>query len=152
MNTIIEGLYVSESKIIEDSRGALFQLGQGQFKNLIAVTIKDNKPRGGHYHKKAIDEVWTVSGCALWFFIDMRDESTSKGKVFSCRAEINADSGTLTRIQIPAGVYHIIWKLSNEPMMFIETKTMTYDERDYIRIPDDSISDLFKFKKENNLL
>lgn len=169
ITTDIEDLVIHRNRMFVDDRGALFQLAPNidtnphfpdGVKNLIAVNVFDKKPRGGHYHKVGADDVFTLKGLALWHFVDFRDEHVPR-KTFSCIVGFGEkvtpgffsdiptfyaeQEGGHAHIHCPPGVYHTVWSIGKESLIFVEGKTTEYNEEYYVRMPMQDIPELCDF-------
>jgi hypothetical protein len=175
IETGIDGLVVYKNKEpFIDERGSLFKLKPNQYNpdldikiaDLVNVIADDKKPRGGHYHKISQDHAWCFYGTALWFFVDFRDESLKEKSTFACILGLDGiDDGIfsdlpdfsikkikkMTHLNIPQGIYHIVWSLGDKPLMLTEAKTEEFNESDYVRISPDEIKEVIEFKKKYNL-
>ncbi len=175
IETEIEGLVLYKNKEpFIDQRGSLFKLTPNLYNSdleikiadLVNVIADDKKPRGGHYHKESQDHAWCFFGTALWYFVDFRNEKQKEKPVFACilgvdkiNNEVFSDIPDFSvnkikkmiHLNIPSGVYHIVWPLGGKPLMLTEAKTMEFDESDYVRIKPDNIPELVKFKKKYKL-
>jgi len=121
---------------------------------LVIITEKPLLMRGGHYHKTVMENVSQISGSSLWYFLDMRKNSSTYGteclylvgrlkgdtiiqKYITEKIEdsfFSKESDILTTIQTPPGIYHVVWSASNQASIFTEIKSNPYEENDYVRI------------------
>jgi dTDP-4-dehydrorhamnose 3,5-epimerase-like enzyme len=164
VHTSIEGLIINLNKVVADERGYLAEMMPGGllnpfckngFKNLyLSVATKKGVARGGHYHKSpdSFENFYCVSGVALWFFYDFRQNSKSydKSEVVivgekKIAENINKDlfkktnhkyflPEVMAQILVPPGVYHIYIPLSNEPVKIVATHSKSYDPSDYEKV------------------
>ena len=171
----LEGLLIYQNKMFTDERGSLFQLAPNidtnphfseGIKNLIAVKITDKKPRGGHYHLKGADDVWTLAGAALWHFVDFRSQVLPR-PTYSClvgsevvKSEILAELPRFlvatgqqvhAHIHCPPGIYHTVWSVGENPLIFVESKTTEFKEEYYIRLPFIEVPEVVDFKNKYHL-
>ena len=174
LKTPIANLLIRRNKVVMDARGYLCELAPGGLKdemlaagvsNLVAVgATKQFVPRGSHYHLTNIDNAWFVAGSAMWFFHDFRGASSSRGvnyavvvgyeappKRFSDLPHALIRDGVMAHIQIPAGVYHIMWPLTKAPAVLIETASVPYDEKDYVRMKPREVPGLMEFMQRYGL-
>ena len=162
IETGIPGLTISHNPVVSDTRGTLFPLAfEKNIANLIAVIAEGKEPRGAHYQRGAEKDIWHISGMGLYYFLDLQDESPTKGKSFACIIGYQEDAIPVSLRSLPTffiqknkatlhihgypGIYDLIWPLGTSPLIFVESKTMKYDERDYMRIPPDTIAEVRQF-------
>ncbi len=166
IKTNIDGLAIRINKVIADARGVLCELSPKGFeddffsagiRNLYAsIPTQKGIARGGHYHFRQIENLYTLSGTLLWIFADMRPESKTKENVYSVIVGWSApeeskglqvftiDKNQMAQILCPAGVYHIFAPLTDEKAIVIDASSTPYDKTDYV-YPD--ISSLPQVKK-----
>ncbi len=102
-----------------------------------------DRARGGHAHRKLNEMFMTVSGTALWILSDLRSDSTTFGKTAACilgwdePAQTHGlichtveKKGTLGRLRVPAGIYHMVCALG-KPFLSVALGTTVYDAADY---------------------
>lgn len=177
IETPVAGLIIYKNKVFGDARGSLMQLAPSiplnphfplGIKDLASgVAIDGTKPRGAHYYKTAEKDIWNIYGTALWYFLDMRDESPTKHAAYACIVGFREEEldnkfsdlpiffverlQWLPHFHIPPGVYDLVWKLGKEPAVFTETKTTIHDESDYVRIAPDDIEEVREFTRKYRL-
>lgn len=175
IQTNIKDLVIHCNKIIKDNRGILYRLAhnvesnpnfQGGIKNLIAVTCFDRSMRGSHYHKKANDETFNIHGLGFWIFMDLRKESPTYLEVYGCIAgsgelyskEFNdvpffntIQNNWLAQIHIPKGVYHAVLSVGNEPLTYIHSIDIKYDDSDSYKVDPNTLELLANYLKKYGL-
>ncbi|MBI2084155.1 MAG: dTDP-4-dehydrorhamnose 3,5-epimerase family protein [Candidatus Aenigmarchaeota archaeon] len=155
IKTDIEGLMIRLNKVLKDNRGFLAELAplgmQDPFfsagvKNVyISVANKKHIPRAGCLHKKTIENFYTLSGTALWFFWDTRKNSSTFNKVFSIilgseppsnarDPAITIEDSKMAHVYVPTGVYHVFLPLTDEPVAVLAMSSHPYDKEDYEKI------------------
>ncbi len=174
VETSIEGLKIKLGKVVPDSRGLLAELSPAgtahKFFNsginniYISSSEKKHTLRAGHLHYKNIENFYTLSGTALWVFVDLRKESPTYNKIFSVvlgskSMETNTDDPQYTldksqmaQILVPAGVYHAYWQLTDDPVIVLALASQQYDEKDYDRTPPSDIPNIREKVKSYNIV
>lgn len=154
INTNIDGLVIRLNKVVADGRGILCELAPKGFedelfsagiRNLYAsIPTQKGIARGGHYHLKQTENLFTLSGTLLWIFADMREGSSTKGNVYAVIVGMKrpADSkglptfvieqNSFAQICAPAGIYHIFAPLTDEATIVIDASSSPYDKSDYV--------------------
>lgn len=158
VQTGIEGLTIELQPMFGTLEGAVFHMLPGGTSNpeglggeildVYAFSAKGfGVPRGGHYHLKLDELFFTVSGTALWLFSDFRGGSPTKGQtvgviVGAGRPEEThglpafvLEDGSLPRVRVPAGVYHVLFPLTDARVTTVALGSTPYDKEDY-RYPD----------------
>lgn len=123
VNTFIEGLYVIEPRVFEDSRGYFFEkFSRREFENAVGPVnfVQDNESkssygvvRGLHFQKAPYAQAKLVScvrGRVLDVAVDLRPGSPTYGKHFSI--ELSGDNHL--QFFIPKGFAHGFSVLSEE--------------------------------------
>jgi len=155
IDSIIDGLLIRTNKVVRDNRGFLAEvmpagLGdeflQAGLKSIhVSVATEKNVARAGHLHRKNIENFFTISGTALWLFVDCRKDSPSFNKFYSIilgqrkNSQVDVPSYTIensqmAQILVPAGVYHIFWPLTDEDVTVLALASESYDKNDYEKI------------------
>ncbi|MDO8435540.1 MAG: hypothetical protein Q7S89_02560 [bacterium] len=151
----IPGLEFRENKIVGDPRGVLAELlpdGTGhplapRIGNVYAaIATGQYVPRAAHYHKKKIENAFTLSGTCLWVFKDMREGSSGAMQAVIAGATAPADShdipvytfdrGLMLHIHIEPWIYHILYPLSADPVTVVIAASEPFDITDDYRFPD----------------
>jgi hypothetical protein len=159
--TTIEGLELHHMKVVGDTRGMLVELIPGGSENPIlapgfgncysSIATGRHIGRAAHVHSELHERFFTLTGCALWFFHDLRDGSPSAGTSYavilgSDRPEeavldpvyVLADRD-MVRAVVPPGVYHAYWPLTDAPVVVVTAASLSHDDADYDRRSADSI-------------
>lgn len=153
ITTSIDGLKIRINKVVGDARGALCELAPKGFEDEMlsagvrniyaAVATQKGIARGGHYHFRQVENLYTLSGTLLWIFVDMRQDSKTSGKTFavivgwSKPADAKGiqfytiDQNQMAQIFCPAGVYHIFAPLTDEKAIVVDLSSVSYDKSDY---------------------
>jgi len=152
IETGIDGLKIKVNKVVSDKRGVLCELSKGETDDFLANGVKNiyasiatgkHIPRAGHYHFKNVENFYTLSGTALWFFKDCRKDSPTHGKEFkiilgfdksslsSKMPCLTIDNSEMAQILVPTGVYHIFWPLTEKPVTVLAIASEPYDKKDY---------------------
>ncbi|MBI2542909.1 MAG: dTDP-4-dehydrorhamnose 3,5-epimerase family protein [Candidatus Aenigmarchaeota archaeon] len=156
VETTIDGLRIKQGNVIHDSRGFLAELSptgvQNEFfkagvKNIyVSTSTKKNVSRAGHFHHKNIENFFTLSGTALWMFVDMRKDSPTYNKLFAVvlgtekptfipqDPVYTIDTSGMLQVLVPIGVYHVYWQLTDTPVTVLAIASEPYDKDDYERI------------------
>ena len=156
INTNIDGLLIRINKVVRDSRGFLAEILpsglednflQAGLKSIhVSVATEKNVDRAGHLHKKNIENFFTISGTALWLFVDCRKDSPTFNKFYSTilgqknpTSEKNIPSyiiedSQMAQVLVPAGVYHIFWPLTDEDVTILALASEPYNKDDYDKI------------------
>lgn len=175
IKTDINGLFIRLNKVISDARGFLAEMMpggaqndfcRGGFKNLyLSVATQKGIARGGHFHKASdsFENFFCVSGLALWFFYDFRQETPTQNNFVivivgeKSIADKNLDPEVakktphryflpevMAQILVPPRVYHTYIPLTDEPVKIVATHSKEYDPADYERIELAKITDSAK--------
>lgn len=156
IKTNIDGLQLRLNKVLSDERGFLAELApsgledpflQHGIRNIYtSVATGKQIARAGHLHKKNIENFFTISGTALWLFVDCRKDSPTFNNFYSVilgakKPNFEVDSPCYTvedskmaQALIPVGVYHIFWPLTDENVMVLAIASEPYDKEDYEKI------------------
>jgi len=168
VETGISGLKIKVNKVVMDKRGVLCELSAGENDNFLASGVKNiyasiatgkHTARAGHFHFKNVENFYTLSGTALWFFKDCRKGSPTHGKEFKIilgfdkpnvstkTPFLTIDNSQMAQVLVPSGVYHIFWPLTEAPVTVLAIASEPYDKDDYAR-PDSEIPTIDKILKE----
>lgn len=165
-DTVLEGLRVRLNKTVEDERGMLVELSPGGaakdpflqkgIGNIIAVqAAKRGVPRGGHYHMEAHENSWTIQGTGFWYFYDFNEHSKTYKKSTALLTGLKSaqtpkgievenytreNTGQIAQIFTSPYIYHLVIPIET-PLIFFETSSRAYDEKDYTRIKPEEIQD-----------
>lgn len=156
VNTNIDGLLIRINRVFRDSRGFLAEIApfgledtflKAGVKNIHAsVATEKNVARAGHLHKKNIENFFTISGTALWLFVDCRKDSPTFNKFYSIilgQKKPTSETSTpsyiiedsqMAQVLVPAGVYHIFWPLTDEDVTIFALASEPYNKDDYDKI------------------
>jgi dTDP-4-dehydrorhamnose 3,5-epimerase-like enzyme len=159
--TPIAGLDLHHTKVVGDVRGVLAELIPGGaanpilepgFGNLYAsIAVGKHTGRAAHVHHQLRELFFTLSGCAVWFFRDLREDSPTFGASFTCVLGFErppmavADpcyvltDRDMVRVDVCPGVYHAYWPLTDTPVVVLAAPSLPYDAADYDRRPPWSI-------------
>lgn len=168
-NIPIAGMEVSFNKVIKDERGFLAELMPEGTKNKLAfegirniytsVATGKNISRAGHYHFRNWENFFTLTGSALWYFRDYRQDSpTFEKDWFAVLGEksgklkdiddLTLAQGFMAQVLVPPGVYHIFWPLTDEKIIVIAVASEPYSPQDYLQLEVDQVPKLLdKLKK-----
>jgi len=155
VNTNIQGLTIRINKVMSDERGFLGEMApsfasDSFFKagvNNIYVSVAKKKlvARAEHYHNKNIENFFTISGTALWLFIDFRKDSPTFNNFYTVilgAKKALSDNGIpsytvddlkMAQVLVPTGVYHVYWSLTDEDVAVLAIASEPYDKNDYER-------------------
>lgn len=152
IKTNIEGLRLNENKVTGDERGVLYELIPGGTNNesvkegigniYAAIAQEKGTPRAGHFHNLNVENIFTLTGSALWFLKDFREDSPTKGESFlvilgSESHEIGEipqytlKDKKLIHLHIPTGVYHTFWPLTDNPVMVVSIASHPHNPEDH---------------------
>ncbi|MFA7169285.1 MAG: glucose-1-phosphate thymidylyltransferase [Candidatus Paceibacterota bacterium] len=153
--TPIKGLNLYLNKVVSDPRGSYCDMAPGGTDNPlyadgikhIHASIATHKfvPRGGHFHFHLIENFFTLSGTALWYFYDFDKNSPTYGQSYSVILgydklglelgipEYTIDKGMATQLMIAPGVYHVYFPLTDAETVVAGTGSFDYDPEDYDR-------------------
>lgn len=156
VKTNIDGLLIRINKVIKDNRGFLAEIAplgledtflEAGVKNVyVSVATEKHVARADHFHKKNIENFFTISGTALWLFIDCRKDSPTFNNFYSVvlgynkpPVEVNAphyiiENSQMAQTLIPAGVYHAFWPLTEDSVTVLAIASEQYDKDDYGKI------------------
>ncbi len=156
INTNIHGLSIRMNKVVKDNRGFLAEIApfgleydflKAGLKGIhISVATEKNVARAGHSHKKNIENFFTISGTALWLFVDCRQDSPTFNKFYSVilgqeNPTLETDTPSyiikdsqMAQVLVPAGIYHIFWPLTDEDVTIIALASEPYNKDDYDKI------------------
>lgn len=158
LKTDIEGLLVHPQKVVGDSRGLLAEMLQsGAASPLVAghgignvyasIATGKHVARAAHFHFRNHEIFYTLTGSALWLFHDFREGSPTFGKSVGLvlgfdrlEGEPGHDSylladGKFAGVEVPVGVYHAFWPLSEEKVVTVAVASVPHDDADYDRRP-----------------
>ena len=157
----IPGLDFLENKLIRDHRGYLGEIVPWGITNdflewklghiYASVATGKHIARGGHYHHKNIDRFCTLSGSALWVFIDYRTEDHTVFSMILGEKEYKndfwiknytIDLGYMITASVPIGVYHIFIPLTDERVTVLSLASEIHDDDDYVRIKPHDIPEI----------
>ena len=155
ISTPIKDLVIYFNKTVGDQRGVFCDMAPGGTDNPIfhdgikniSASIATQKlvARGGHYHFRLKENIYTLSGTALWYFYDFRPDSPTyqTGYVVILgfdppKQNINfptytISQGSMAQVDLPAGIYHVFWPISDEKVVVAHTGSHDYDPNDYAR-------------------
>lgn len=155
IKTGIEGLEIQPQKVVGDERGLLVEMIQGGTENPVtshgikniyaSIAVGKHTGRAAHYHYKLHELFFTLSGTALWLFHDFRKDSPTFGQnagvvvgfekptVPVFHDVLTLDQKQFARVEVPAGVYHAYWPLTDEKVMVVAVASMPHDNEDYWR-------------------
>lgn len=158
ITTNIEGLDIRINKVVRDKRGFLVEISprvkddpflKAGIQNMyISVATEKHTARGGHFHKKNVENFLTLSGVTLWLFIDCRKESPTFNQFYSIilgseKPQIETDvpyytlnDSKMVQTLIPPGVYHVFWPLTNDSVIVlaIASEPFKEDKEDHFTI------------------
>ena len=156
INTNIEGLLIRINKVVRDSRGFLAEIMpsgleddflQAGLKSIhVSVATEKHIARAGHLHKKNVENFFTISGTALWLFVDCRKGSPTFNKFYSliiCQKKSSSEASIpsyiiedlqMAQVLVPAGVYRIFWPLTDEDVTILALASEPYNRDDYDKI------------------
>lgn len=164
--TPLEGLFLRETKTFSDERGFLAELSSGGPERdvflkkgigniLAAVASTQGVPRGGHYHLTSYENSWTMTGSALWYFYDfcpvsstykrsaaflLGEKSVALPEELGVLDYTLGKRGSIVQIHLSPLIYHLLIPLI-APIIFFETASQPYDEKDYVRVAFEEIDD-----------
>jgi len=155
ITTPIKGLNLYLNKVVSDERGSYCDMAPGGtdsplysegIKHIHAsIATKRFIARGGHYHFKLKESLFTLSGTALWYFYDFDKNSPTFGKSYTVILGYNKSDLDLgipeytinkemaAQIAISPGVYHVFWPLTDEQTVATGIGSIKYDPEDYDR-------------------
>lgn len=164
ITTTIDGLKINLNKIVADQRGILCELAPDGARNeflkagigniYTSIAIGKHTSRAGHYHYRLVENFYTLSGTALWLFKDFRENSPTKGNVYSVilgdkkidnQSLINTytiGQNYMAQVLVPAYVYHSYYVLSDEKVTVLAIASTAHDDTDYVRINTRDIKEL----------
>lgn len=154
--TTIEGLHLHHTKVVGDARGILAELISNGAKNPVlapgfgnmytSIAVGKHTGRAAHSHTQLRELFFTLSGCALWYFYDLRKDSPTSGKSYACvlgfdrppapapdPVYVLADRD-MVRMDVPPGVYHAYWPLTDTPVVVVAVPSLSHDDADYLRL------------------
>jgi len=172
IKTSIEGLKLSENKVAGDERGVLYELIPGGTNNesvkggigniYAAVAQEKGVPRAGHFHNTNVENIFTLTGSALWFLKDFREKSPTKGESFLIilgsehvkiedLPQYTLKDKKLIHLHIPTGVYHTFWPLTDNPVMVVSVASHPHNPEDHFSPPVEEDKKLQKVVEKLNL-
>ncbi len=150
-----------ENKLISDHRGYLGEIVPGGIVHpflwgklghiYASVATGKHIARGGHYHGKNIDRFCTLSGSALWIFVDYRNPEHTAFAIILGEKEFKndfsiknytIDLGYMVTASVPVGVYHIFIPLTDERVTVLSLASEVHDDDDYVRIKPQDIPEI----------
>lgn len=153
--TTILGLELHHTKVVGDPRGLLAELIRGGsanpilapgFGNLYAsIAIGKHVGRAAHFHFHLRELFFTLGGTTLWFFHDFRPDSETTGRSFACILGFDRPTDAvpdpvyvladrdMVRVDVPSGVYHAYWPLTDVPVTVVAAPSLPHDDTDYDR-------------------
>ncbi|MDO8425175.1 MAG: hypothetical protein Q7T01_01525 [bacterium] len=155
--TTIAGLELHHTKVVGDSRGMLAELirngsanpilGAGLGNLYVSIAMGKHIARAGHHHTNNLERFFTLSGCALWYFSDLREDSPTRGHQYAC--VLGADRPRdavpdpvyvladidMVRAIVPTGVYHVFWPLTEAPVSVLAAASVSHELEDVVRTP-----------------
>ncbi|MBI2482568.1 dTDP-4-dehydrorhamnose 3,5-epimerase family protein [Candidatus Uhrbacteria bacterium] len=153
--TPIAGLELHHTKVVGDARGLLAELVQGGTANpvlapglgnlYVSIATGKHTGRAAHFHFRLRELFFTMTGSAVWLFHDFRSTSPTAGQSFVCvlGAERPPESVAdpmyvladrdMVRVDVPAGVYHAYWPLTDTPVVVLAAPSLPHDDTDYDR-------------------
>ncbi|MBI4433309.1 dTDP-4-dehydrorhamnose 3,5-epimerase family protein [Candidatus Uhrbacteria bacterium] len=153
--TAIVGLELHHTKVVGDARGLLAELVQGGTANpvlapglgnlYVSIAVGKHVGRAAHFHFRLRELFFTITGTAVWFFHDFRSESPTAGQSFVVvlgaerPAMPTADpvyvlaDRDMVRVDVPPGVYHAYWPLTDTPVAVLAAPSLPHDDTDYDR-------------------
>ncbi len=174
LETAVDGVKIKLGKVVLDDRGFLAELSptgidhtffNAGIKNIyVSTSTQKNIIRAGHLHYKNVENFYTLSGTALWIFVDLRRDSPTYNKAFAVilgsktpSFETNdpiytIDMSTSAQVLVPTGVYHAYLQLTDEPVTVLAIASEPYDEKDYDRTPPTSIPQIQEKLKEYDIV
>lgn len=151
----IKNVYIHFNSIVGDERGVFCNIAPGGtdnpifsdgIKNISApIATQKLVARGGHYHFRLKEHFYTLSGIALFYLYDFRPDSPTYQTGYALILGFEKPKqdlgfpvyaiadGAMPQLEIPAGVYHIFWPLSEEKVVTVHTGSRDYDPADYAR-------------------
>ncbi|MBI2547503.1 MAG: dTDP-4-dehydrorhamnose 3,5-epimerase family protein [Candidatus Aenigmarchaeota archaeon] len=174
IDTPIEGLKIKLGKVVPDERGFLAELSptgiqhtffSAGIKNIyISTSTGKHIHRAEHIHKRNTENFYTISGTALWVFVDFRKDSPTFNKVYSVVLGSNVpqfntnddvytiDKGKMAQLLVPKGVFHIYWQLTDDAVRVLALASEPYDKDDYERIDFKTIPEIVKKLNEYGIM
>lgn len=154
IKTPIPDLVINLNKVVGDHRGFLAEMAPGGnehpfmahgFKNLYAsVATGKHIARAGHYHFKSWENHYTLTGTALWLFTDFRKDQPTFGQSFELIAggkvldnirkgvaSYTLDRQVMAQVYCGPGINHIVWPLTDEPVVIVDAASEPYTKEDY---------------------
>lgn len=152
--TPLKDLTIILNKVVGDVRGYLAEMAPGGleneffkhgFQNLYAaVATGKHIARAGHYHFKSWENHYTLTGTALWLFTDFRQGSPSFKQSVTIIAGAKAlenppagalmhtlDRSVMAQVHCGPGINHIVWPLTDEPVVIVDATSEPYHKEDY---------------------
>lgn len=152
----LEGVRLEFQKYIGNPAGGVMHLLPGGVENPdgFGHSIRDiyafnaqgrGQMRGGHYHHQLDELFFPMSGTALWVLSDFRATSPTRGKTVACILSVNEFTSPaktlpcyslighnfMTRVRVPAGIYHAIIPLTDERVTVTAVGSTPYAKEDY---------------------
>ena len=156
MNVIkhnIDWLEFLNNKLVVDDRGFLWEIVPWWMNNSFlwwelwhiyaSVATGKHIPRWWHYHFKNIDRFATLSGSALWFFVDYRESKRTFFCVILGKTSFpnnqgipsyTIDNNFMLAVKVPPWVYHAFVPLTQEEVLVMSLASQEHDDSDYERI------------------
>jgi len=135
---MIDGVRTKVLKVIPDERGRLMEMLRSddplfiKFGQIYLTTAYPGVVKGGHYHKKQIDNFIVVRGMMKIVLYDQREGSRTYGEI----NEFFLGDHQPLLLQIPAGVCHGFKCVGEHEAMVVNcpTETYKYDDPDEYRL------------------
>lgn len=126
---MIEGVLVTDLKVIPDDRGYLMEMmradspGFEKFGQAYLTVVYPGVVKAWHYHQKQTDNFVCVHGMAKVALHDDREDSPTRGETNTFVIGYQRQR----RITIPPGVHHGFTAVGLEPAAIINTPSEMYD-------------------------
>lgn len=166
----IPGLIFMGNKLISDHRGYLWEIVPGGLDNpflegklghiYVSVATEKYIARWWHFHRKNIDRFCTLSGTALWIFIDYRTSDHTSFSMILWEKEFKNDFWIenytidlwhMVTTSVPVWVYHIFIPLTDERVTVLSLASEIHDDDDYIRIKPKDIPEILNLLNNFNI-
>jgi len=154
IQTNIEGLTIRINKVVKDERGFLAEIAPyaedsflkaGIGNIYVSVAKERNVAKAGHFHKKNVENFFTISGTSLWLFVDCRNDSLTFNKFYTVilgsknfpQADTpfyTIEDSKMAQVLVPSGVYHIFWPITDDDVTVLAIASEPYDKSDYEKI------------------
>jgi len=142
MSSSIQGVLITQLKIIPDERGWLMEILRcddkifSQFGQVYITTAYPGVVKAWHYHKKQTDNFTCVHGMMKVALYDARSDSLTNNVLM----ELFIGDKNPVLVTVPPGVYHGFKAIGTETAYFLSIPTLpfNYDEPDEYRLPPDT--------------